>query len=143
MSPNFARQWTRWSVVCSPDHPTTRSGQTSGMSTNSPNSGSSDHSFARSPDHPILLDSHAHLDDSDFDADRTAVVERARAAGLRYILIAGGGGSADRLESPLAMAEGYDWIYAAAAVHPHEARNFTDSHAEKIVRLAQHSKVVA
>jgi TatD DNase family protein len=91
----------------------------------------------------FLLDSHAHLDDSDFDADRAAVIERARAAGVRYILVAGGGGSADRLESPLAIAESYDWIYASLGVHPHEAGNFTDSHAEKIANLAEHPKVVA
>ena len=91
----------------------------------------------------IFLDSHAHLDDSDFDPDRTAVIERARAAGLRYILVAGGGGSADRLDSPLSVAGNHDWIYASVGVHPHEARNFTDSHAEKILQLAQNPKIVA
>jgi TatD DNase family protein len=91
----------------------------------------------------IFLDSHAHLDDSDFDPDRAAVIERARAAGLRYILVAGGGGSADRLDSPLAVAESHDWIYASVGIHPHEAQNFSDSHAEKILQLAQNPKVVA
>lgn len=91
----------------------------------------------------MLVDSHAHLDDSDFDPDRAAVIERARAAGLRYILVAGGGTGPDRLESPLAIAESYDWIYASVGVHPHEARHFTDSHEEKILQLARHPKIVA
>jgi TatD DNase family protein len=91
----------------------------------------------------VLIDSHAHLDDSDFDPDRAAVIERARGAGLRYILVAGGGTGPDRLDSPLAVAESYDWIYASVGVHPHEARHFTDSHAEKIVQFARHPKVVA
>jgi len=91
----------------------------------------------------FLLDSHAHLDDSDFDPDRAAVIERARATGLRYILVAGGGTGPDRLDSPLAIAESHDWIYASVAIHPHDARHFTDSHAEKILKLAQHPKVVA
>jgi TatD DNase family protein len=102
--------------------------------------------MARWPDEPmtrLFLDSHAHLDDSDFEPDRAEVIERARAAGLRYILVAGGGGSADRLDSPLAVAENYDWMYASVGVHPHEARNFTDSHAKKIAKLALNSKVVA
>jgi TatD DNase family protein len=90
-----------------------------------------------------LLDSHAHLDDSDFDSDRAEVIERARAGGLRYILVAGGGTGPDRLDSPLAIAESHDWIYASVGVHPHEARHFTDSHAEKILQLARHPKVVA
>lgn len=71
------------------------------------------------------------------------MIARARAAGLRYILIAGGGGSADRLDSPLQVAEGYDWIFASAGVHPHEARNFNDAHAERIRALARHPKFVA
>ncbi|MGA3168560.1 MAG: TatD family hydrolase [Terriglobia bacterium] len=105
-----------------------------------------DHPITRSPDHPItrfLLDSHAHLDDSAFDSDRAAVLERARAAGLRYLLVAGGGTGPDHLDAPLAIAESQDWIYASVGVHPHEARHFTDSHAEKILKLAQHPKVVA
>jgi Tat protein secretion system quality control protein TatD with DNase activity len=106
----------------------------------------SDSQIVRSPDQPInrcLLDSHAHLDDSDFDPDRAAVIDRARNTGLRYILIAGGGTGPDRLDSPLAIAENHDWIYASVGVHPHEARHFTDSHADKIRQLAQNPKVVA
>ena len=91
----------------------------------------------------LLLDSHAHLDDSDFDPDRVAVIERARAAGLRYILVAGGGTGPERLDSPLAIVEGHNWIYASVGIHPHDARHFTDSHAEKILKLARHPKVVA
>jgi TatD DNase family protein len=91
----------------------------------------------------FLLDSHAHLDDSAFDADREAVIERARAAGLRYLLVAGGGTGPDRLDSPLAIAERFDWLYASVGVHPHEAWHFTDSHAARILKLAQNPKVVA
>ena len=90
-----------------------------------------------------LVDSHAHLDDSDFDSDRAAVIERARAAGLRYILVAGGGTGPDRLGSPLAIAESHDWIFASVGIHPHDARHFTDSHVEEIRKLTQHPKVVA
>jgi len=71
------------------------------------------------------------------------VIERARDAGLRYIMVAGGGTGPDRLDSPLAIAESYDWIYATVGVHPHEAQHFTDSHAEKILQLGRHPKVVA
>ena len=51
-----------------------------------------------------LLDSHAHVDDPDFDADREAVIERARAAGLRYLLAVGGGTGPDNLEAPITLA---------------------------------------
>ncbi len=91
----------------------------------------------------MLLDSHAHLDDSAFDADREAVIERARAAGLRYLLLAGGGTGPDRLDSPLEIAAQRDWVSASVGVHPHEARHYTDMHAEQILKLAENPKVVA
>ena len=91
----------------------------------------------------FLVDSHAHLDDSDFDADRDAVIARARGAGLKYILAVGGGTGPENLAAPVAIAERHDWIYATVGVHPHEARHFQDSHAEQIRKLADHPKVVA
>jgi len=38
-----------------------------------------------------LTDSHAHVDVSDFDADRDAMLERARATGVRTLLAIGNG----------------------------------------------------
>jgi len=90
-----------------------------------------------------LLDSHAHLDDSAFDPDRETVIERARAAGIRYILIAGGGTGPDHLDSPIPIAERHDWIYASVGVHPHEAQHYTEAHGERIAQLARHPKIVA
>ena len=89
-----------------------------------------------------LVDSHAHLDDPDFNADREAVIERARAAGLRYLLAVGGGTGPDNLEAPVALAERHDWIYATVGVHPHDARHFTEYHAGQIRKLAKHPRVV-
>ena len=89
-----------------------------------------------------FLDSHAHLDDPDFDPDRAAVIARARAAGLRYLLAVGGGTGPDNLDTPVALAERHDWIYATVGVHPHEAKHFADHHAQQIRKLAQHPRVV-
>jgi TatD DNase family protein len=90
-----------------------------------------------------FLDSHAHLDDSDFYADRTAVIERARVAGLRYLMTVGGGTGPDNLEAPVALAERHDWIYATVGIHPHDAVHFGEHHAERIRQLARHTKVLA
>jgi TatD DNase family protein len=89
-----------------------------------------------------FLDSHAHLDDPDFDVDREAVIERARAAGLCYLLTVGGGTGPNNLEVPVALAERHDWIYATVGVHPHEAKHFAENHAEQIRKLAHHPRVV-
>lgn len=88
-----------------------------------------------------LVDSHAHVDSSDFDVDRDAMLARARAAGVEIILAIGGGPEA--LDSAMSYAERHDWIYAAAGIHPHEAQVATPAHYETLSRLAKHSKFLA
>lgn len=91
----------------------------------------------------FLVDSHCHLDDPTFDADRDAVIERARGAGLRYLLTIGGSRGPDHLTESLQIADRYDWMYAAAGIHPHEAAKAIDSHFEELKRLARHPKFLA
>ena len=91
----------------------------------------------------MYVDSHCHLDDSDFDADRDAVIERARGAGLKYLLTIGGAGGPDRLSEAVRIAERHEWIYAAAGVHPHEAAKARDSHFDELRELAAHPQFVA
>src|SRR5580658_6361285 len=88
-----------------------------------------------------LVDSHAHLDMAEFDADRDAMLERARAAGVRMLLAIAV--NPDALDASLPFAERYDWIYAAAGVHPHEAKSATPANYEKLSRLAQHPRFLA
>ena len=92
---------------------------------------------------PFLVDSHCHLDDHDFDADREAVIERARAAGLRYLLNIGAAEQAASVESAISLADHHDWIYMAAGIHPHEARQFQPDHLDELRKLARHPKFVA
>jgi TatD DNase family protein len=92
---------------------------------------------------PFFVDSHAHLDDSAFDPDRDAVIERAWAAGLRFILTIGGGTAPETLGAALSVARQHDSIYATVGVHPHEATHFSDAHGEQIRILARDRKVLA
>lgn len=93
----------------------------------------------------MFVDSHAHIDGEEYDADRDEVVERARAAGVRAILNVGTGDPhSGALERAVAVAESYADVYAAIGVHPHDARLFDESAAERISRLAkQSSRVIA
>lgn len=91
----------------------------------------------------FLVDSHAHLDDSKFDTDREAVIQRARAAGLRYLLAVGGGTGPDTLGGSVPIAERHDWVYATVGLHPHDARHLGESHLAQLRDLARHPKVVA
>ena len=92
-------------------------------------------------DHLELVDSHAHLDMSEFDPDRLDVLARAQAAGVRNILAIGGAPGA--LASAMPFAERHDWIYAAAGIHPHEAKLATPAHYEELAALAKHPKFLA
>ncbi|MGE5327183.1 MAG: TatD family hydrolase [Deltaproteobacteria bacterium] len=90
-----------------------------------------------------FLDSHCHLDDSAFDSDRDAVIERARAAGLKYALTIGGASGPDQLASGLPIAEQHNWIFTSAGIHPHEATRATESHYEALLSASAHPKVIA
>src|SRR5438445_5293895 len=91
----------------------------------------------------VYVDSHCHLDDPDFDADRDAVIERARAAGVKYLLTIGGAGGPDRLSEAARIAERHEGIYAAAGIHPHEAAKAEDRHFDELRDLAGHPRFVA
>jgi TatD DNase family protein len=90
----------------------------------------------------FLLDSHAHLDDSQFDPDRDAVIERARSAGLEYLLAISGGSGPDDLASAVPIAERHDWIYSTVGIHPHEAKKAEERHFEQLGAAARNSKVI-
>ncbi len=68
-----------------------------------------------------LVDSHCHLDDEQFDNDRTAVIERARAAGLKFMLAIGTGGGPPDLEAAIRVAQAYPFVFATVGVHPNDA----------------------
>jgi TatD DNase family protein len=91
-----------------------------------------------------IVDSHAHLEMEQFDADRGEMLERARAAGVRVLLAIGSGSSpTDKLDAAIPFAEQHDWIYATVGIHPHDAATATDEHFARLDELARHPKVLA
>jgi TatD DNase family protein len=91
----------------------------------------------------MFVDSHAHLDGKQFDADREEVLLRARAAGVETIVAVGIGDGPDQVDCGIKLAEKYDFIYATLGVHPHEARLADDAAYANMERLAKHPKVIA
>ena len=87
-----------------------------------------------------LFDTHTHLDADDFDADRDLVISRARQAGVRRLVTIGIGGSA-ATRAAIALAEKYDFIWASAGVHPHDAKVPVDL--TELRQFAAHPRVVA
>jgi TatD DNase family protein len=91
----------------------------------------------------MFVDSHAHIDGEEFDADRVEVVERARAAGVRAILNVGTGDPhGGALERAVAVAEEFEGVYAAAGVHPHDARLYDDEAARRLLEVLRSSERV-
>jgi len=89
----------------------------------------------------MLIDSHAHLDMEDFDADRDLVIKRARAGGIARIITIG----IDLASSmkTIEIAQEYEYVYAAVGYHPHNAKEADVRDLEKLRALASEAKVVA
>jgi TatD DNase family protein len=90
----------------------------------------------------MFIDSHAHLDMDRFDADREAVIERARDGDVEKIVAIGSGTGPGSLDCGIRLAEQHDFILATIGIHPHEARLATDNDFQELEKLARHPKVI-
>jgi len=90
-----------------------------------------------------LVDSHCHLDDRQFSADRDETIARARAAGVETMLAIGSGDGPPDLEAAVRLAEAYPFLYATIGVHPHDASKATPGTFDRLRALATHPKVRA
>jgi TatD DNase family protein len=89
----------------------------------------------------MLIDSHCHLADPAYDADRAAVLERAWAAGVSHVVVIGE--SRSSAERALELAPGEPRLVTTAGIHPHDAQGW-DAAAERWLRdLLRDPRVVA
>lgn len=87
------------------------------------------------------FDTHVHLDQPEFDADRDAVLRRARQAGVETIVCVGV--SADSSRAALSLAETHRDVYAAAGIQPNDCGRAAEGDWQRIIRLAEQPRVVA
>jgi TatD DNase family protein len=87
------------------------------------------------------IDTHCHLTFEDLASDIEAVLARSMAAGVTEWITVG----TDRHENRKAIqfAERFENMYAAVAIHPHDAKTVTADTLAELKNLAQHEKVVA
>lgn len=86
----------------------------------------------------MFVDSHAHIDGPEFDADREDVIQRAHAAGVTAILNVGTGDpQSGAFERAIELGKTHESIYTAIGTHPHDARLYTDEAEERIKSLIQ------
>lgn len=89
----------------------------------------------------MLIDSHCHLDFPDFDAERDALVARAREAGVGQMVTIST--RVRKFDQILAIAEKYENVFCSVGTHPGNADEELDIQTDDLIRLAEHSKVVA
>jgi TatD DNase family protein len=92
-----------------------------------------------------FIDSHCHIDGTEYDVDREEVIARALDAGVNTMLNVGTGDPHSGVfERAVELAEKYPQIYAAIGVHPHDAKLFDDAAEQRLLNLAKQStRVIA
>lgn len=88
-----------------------------------------------------LIDTHAHLDDEAFDADRDAVIARARAAGVETVIVVGCTAASSLACVELAQRD--PLLLAAVGIQPNYTGEAAPGDWEQILQLAARQRVVA
>ncbi len=89
----------------------------------------------------MLIDTHCHIANIEYDADREEVIQRAIKAGIGKMIVVG----TDSLTSQrgVALSEKYPFLFATVGLHPHEAEEMNPQLLLELEKLSLHPKVVA
>ncbi|MFW6269645.1 MAG: TatD family hydrolase [Bacillota bacterium] len=88
-----------------------------------------------------LIDTHAHLDFPRFDKDREEVIKRARKNDIVKIVNVGANLASSRRS--LELSQHYEYIFATAGVHPHDADQVDKNSIQVLKDFSKPDKVVA
>jgi TatD DNase family protein len=91
----------------------------------------------------MWIDSHTHVTASEFDADRDAVLARARDAGVEACVAIGAGWGIEANQAAVDLAAARRDVFAAVGVHPHDAKLLDDAGRARIKRWLEAPRVVA
>jgi TatD DNase family protein len=90
----------------------------------------------------VIFDTHAHYYSKEFDEDRDELLRRLHdECGVCAIVNAAE--NMERSRQCMALAEQYDFIYAAVGLHPNCAGEWRDSYLDDYRQMLAHPKVVA
>lgn len=90
---------------------------------------------------PMIFDSHAHYDSSQFDVDRDELITEISENGIGTIVNVGA--AWDALPITLELAEKYPFIYAALGLHPNDVEDLDEEKMEQLKQMCLRDKVVA
>lgn len=86
-----------------------------------------------------IIDTHCHVQMSQYDEDREAVIERALGAGIGMICV---GVDLPSSQAAIRLAEEYEGLYASVGLHPND--NLDEQYDQSAYEvLARHPRVVA
>lgn len=89
----------------------------------------------------MLIDSHAHLEMTEFKKDLEAVIQRAKESGVEYIFTVGT--EKKDWKRAVEIADSHPSIYAILGVHPHNAKEIDDQTYSTLKELCRNGKVKA
>jgi TatD DNase family protein len=89
----------------------------------------------------MLIDTHCHLDQEEFAADRAEVIVRAVAAGVERMLAVGVGAESSR--AAIKLAAEHPSVFAAVGIQPNYCAQAAAGDWDEIVKLADAPKVIA
>lgn len=87
-----------------------------------------------------LVDSHCHLDFPDFSEELPAIIDRAGAAGIGWMLTIST--HVTRFPRVQALVESFPNVFCTIGIHPHEAGREPPTGPAELILLADHPKVV-
>ncbi len=88
-----------------------------------------------------VFDSHAHYDDRAFDADRESLLKTLPERDVYRVVNCGT--DVRTSETALALAERFDYIYAACGIHPEEVEEADEADLDRIEAMLSHPRCVA
>ena len=89
----------------------------------------------------MLIDTHCHLEDENFDSDRAEIINRAKSAGVEKIINFG-----STMASSIkicGLTKDFSGIYGGIGIHPEEIDEFDKNSCAKLAELAKNPKIVA
>lgn len=89
----------------------------------------------------MIIDTHAHYDDEQFDADRESLLAQMQDAGIGLIVNAGS--TIPSWDKIIKLTEEYPFLYGAIGVHPDEVGALDEEQFARMSALLDQEKIIA
>lgn len=89
----------------------------------------------------MIIDTHAHYDDEQFDADRDELLKKMQENGIGVIVNAGS--TIESWDKIRRLTEEYPFVYGAVGVHPDETGSLDEAGMAEMERMLDLDKIVA